>query len=313
MAITRFFPFFLLFFLFVTCCPQSSNCAPLSSSVAETVTILTQEKQDWLRANPVLRVAINDSFPPVEFLDDNGQPQGVAIDYLRHCETLVDIQFDFHLTGSRRATLDGLRSRIFDVSAAIQHTDQRKEFLDFTEPYLSMTVAVFSRGNHSYIIDLNQLNGQRVAVVDQSFIHTAIMADYPDIDLVPMVSAQQGLSALATGKVDALIDVLSFASYYITQLGLAQIGVVGETPYKRHFAMAVRNDQPLLSSIIKKALNSISQQERHRIARKWFAVQSERPFNYSLFWKTSIPLVAIIAFIVLWNRRLSKEIGLRKI
>lgn len=273
---------------------------------------LTTEERLWLKNNPVLRVAINNSFPPVEFFDGEGRAQGIAVDYLRQLEALLNVEFDFCSIGSWRATVEGLQLRTLDVAAAIQQTDSRKEYLGFTETYLNMDVGVFARGNHYYINDLRQLNGKRVAVLDKSFIHDAIKIDYPDIELVPVATSQVALLALTTGKVDAIIDVLSFVNYYTAKLGLGQVEVVGLTPYKWNLAMAARNDQPLLVSIMRKALHSISKAERDRIAHKWFEVQYSDPPDYSLLWKGGIPVAVMIVVILLWNRSLFKEIGRRK-
>lgn len=43
---------------------------------------LTQEEKTWLAEHPVIRIGVMDSWPPFNFVDKNGNPQGIGADYI---------------------------------------------------------------------------------------------------------------------------------------------------------------------------------------------------------------------------------------
>ena len=45
--------------------------------------LLTPEEQAWLREHPVLRIAPDPDYPPLESFDEQGNYQGVAADFFR--------------------------------------------------------------------------------------------------------------------------------------------------------------------------------------------------------------------------------------
>ncbi|MBP7637162.1 MAG: hypothetical protein KBA18_04740, partial [Kiritimatiellae bacterium] len=55
---------------------------------------LTPVEQAWLREHPVIRVALDPDWPPVEFMDRNGRMCGLTIDYLALISEMTGIRFD---------------------------------------------------------------------------------------------------------------------------------------------------------------------------------------------------------------------------
>ena len=56
---------------------------PGSASGSEAlITPLSEEERTWLKEHPVIRVAQDPGWPPVEFIDKRGVPAGISNDYL---------------------------------------------------------------------------------------------------------------------------------------------------------------------------------------------------------------------------------------
>ena len=56
---------------------------------------LTVEEKAWLGAHPVIRVGADPAWSPLEFIGNNGEYQGIAIDYLEIIERSLGIRFQF--------------------------------------------------------------------------------------------------------------------------------------------------------------------------------------------------------------------------
>ncbi|MEW8032451.1 MAG: ABC transporter substrate binding protein [Candidatus Thiodiazotropha endolucinida] len=56
--------------------------------------LFTQQERMWLEQHPVIRIAPDPDFPPIEYFDDNGAYRGLAADYVRKLEERIGIRFD---------------------------------------------------------------------------------------------------------------------------------------------------------------------------------------------------------------------------
>jgi hypothetical protein len=63
-----------------------SNPARQTMSKTTTSVALTGEERSWLRSHPVIRVVQDPGWPPVEFLDEEGEYVGISGDYLKIIE-----------------------------------------------------------------------------------------------------------------------------------------------------------------------------------------------------------------------------------
>lgn len=55
---------------------------------------LTPEEQAWLTAHPELRLGVDNSWPPFEFIDDEQHYQGLAADYVALIEQRLPIKLN---------------------------------------------------------------------------------------------------------------------------------------------------------------------------------------------------------------------------
>ena len=117
---------------------------------------------------------------------------------------------------------------------------------------------------------------------------------------------------LERGEVFAVVDNMLVLSYYMTQLGLANLKIAGETPYVNAQSMAVRKDWAILAGILQKALESISEAERSAIYQTWVPVRYEHGFDYTRLWQTLAVFALVVAALGVWIHRLNREIRRRK-
>jgi PAS domain S-box-containing protein len=115
------------------------------------------------------------------------------------------------------------------------------------------------------------------------------------------------------GKVDAYIGNLPVAQYHIAQRGISNLKVAASTSIGVHTqAFAVRKDWAPLASILDKGLAAIPTETRNSINRKYFSLAVTAQVDYTLLLQLTGVALLIIGIILYWNRRLAKEITLRK-
>ncbi len=273
---------------------------------------LNKNERTFLAGHPILRVAMDPDWAPVEFADDQGRFHGISMDYLQQMSELLGIRFEAAEGLTWQEAMAAVEKGDLDLLPSMARTPEREARYDFTNPYLFMPINIFAGGDVTYIPDLEALDRKRVAVVRGYATHEWLRDKHPGIELLPVKSIPAGLKMLASGEAYAFVGNVVTTSYYISKLRLNQIRVVGETPYKYAESMAVRKDWPILAGILQKALNAIPQNERETIFNRWVSVKYEHGFDYSLLWKILIPAFFIVILFFYWNRRLSREVGERK-
>ncbi|WDU57476.1 transporter substrate-binding domain-containing protein [Pseudemcibacter aquimaris] len=62
---------------------------------ADSDLLLTPSEEDWLAKNPVVRVAVDPTILPVEFIDENGEISGISGSYINILKEKLGLQFEW--------------------------------------------------------------------------------------------------------------------------------------------------------------------------------------------------------------------------
>ncbi len=275
--------------------------------------MLTQQEKDWLVAHPVILLAPDPDFPPIEFLDEKGEYRGIAADYAALLEQKLGIRFTIVQLKNWSEVLEKAKNRGIDMFGAASESPQRTEYMSFTRPHIELPGAIIVRKSSDASLTLTDLRGMKVATVAGYIWQDLIANDYPDfaLDLVPDI--QTGLRKVSFGMVDAMVANLATATYYIEKEGITNLRVAGKTGYFGRYAFGVRNDWPELNRILEKGLATITPGERDAILKKWIRLERESLIRSKTFWITFLVglTVLMIAVILAWNRSLRIQVNHR--
>ncbi|HRX15757.1 MAG TPA: transporter substrate-binding domain-containing protein [Spirochaetota bacterium] len=272
---------------------------------------LTEEEKLFIKEHSVITVVSDANWPPVEYADDFGDNIGISADYLRLVEERTGIKFKRIKGISWQNAYKKLQSHAIDMTTCVRPTPLRESFLIFTEPYIEIPTVIVTHFSVAYVSHLGELNGKKIAVVRNYAPAELLKQDFPDINLVYVNSVEEGLNLLDNNQVFALIDNMLVVGYYIAINNMYKLKIAGETPYKYSMSMAVRKDWPQLLTIIQKALDSISPEERKKIYNRWVAVRYEYSFNYVNLIRAALGMSVLILLMLFWIRRLRREIKQR--
>lgn len=198
----------------------------------------------------VLKLA---STPWIPFTAEVGQPRVAAYLVERALDragyrTTTTIVADGELTPA-------LKDGRFDGSAALWESDDRQEFLLYSEPYLeNRMLLVGRRGNDVSAPSLAALAGKRVALVE-GYAYGPALEAAQGLTLVWVKSSQENLRAVTSGKADyCLMDALVIA-YLLEQYPkeVAESLEIARAPlFTRTLHFALRKDVPDAAEIIKR-------------------------------------------------------------
>ncbi|QTD31461.1 transporter substrate-binding domain-containing protein [Pseudomonas fluorescens] len=279
---------------------------------------LTPVEQQWIEQHDRLRVAVVGTFAPLTFFDEQGSLHGLSADVLQRIEQRTGLKTEI----IRSQTLDEARSLLehgkVDVIGALSISDVRSGTLLFTRPYLVSPFVVMTRQDAPTLLDINDLNGKRLAVPEDNPLTPWLREHYPHINLVRTDNAAQGIELLGEGEVDGSINAQISADYFVQHHFQNRLRINSNIgPQGAHIAAATRRDEPVIHSILDKALLDIPPEEMARLADRWrshFTPATASSWsNYKDFvYKAVGAALFCILIFLLWNRYLRQQINQRR-
>ncbi len=302
------------FLLLLVSCSSQENPNPAQ---------LTAEESSWLQQNPdKLTLYFNTEFPPIEFISTSGEFTGMGADVIARLEQTLGISFKKQPEGDWNAHLAALRSGQCAIAPAIVRTAEREQYAFFTKPYATVPVVIITKHEVSQARSLSDLTGYRVGVVS-GFATEQYMLDESlthQFEVVAVEDVPEGLQAVAFGQLDAFVENLAVAAYYINELGIPNLRVAGTTEYNFAWSFGVSRQYPLLYSSLEKALGSIPEAELARIRSKWISLSATpglAPGTIRLLKLSTLFIALLVSFLtvitlVQWRILRAKIEALRK-
>ncbi len=276
---------------------------------------LTLEEQQWLNEHRTLRIAPNPNFAPFDFFEEDGTYNGFTSEFIRLIGKKLGITFSIVRCGSQYETLEAARNLQTDMVTAVTPTPNRLKYLTFTTPLIELYSVIVVRTNDNRTLTLDSLAGKQVVLTRGNFIYEDLQRNHPEIHLIPVSSGLESLYEISFGRGDAAILNIASASYYIDKHGFTNLRVAGRYDITTYNCLAVRNDWPILTGILNKALLSISTDQRSKFARQWLGLYVELEWWEKIPWQWivfGVALIGIFSFAVLvWNRLLTHQVQVK--
>lgn len=162
------------------------------------------------------KVASDCTWPPMEYLDDNKQPIGYGVDYIREVakEAGIDVEIQ---NIAWDGIFGGVATGKYDiVSSSTTITPERQKQFDFTIPYYNVSQAVILPAGQE-IKSLDDLKGKKVGgQIGTTGIFVMRKAD-PDAQIREYDDVGLAIQDLLGGRIDAVICDDPVAMYYVNK------------------------------------------------------------------------------------------------
>ncbi|MEO5957926.1 MAG: transporter substrate-binding domain-containing protein, partial [Opitutaceae bacterium] len=152
-----------------------------------------------------IRVGIDLDGEPMTLVDGKGVPQGFAVDIMNAIGREMNLEIVYVAKPWAEMFEDFKAGRI-DALANITYTDERAQIVEFTDPHIVMTGAIFVRKGDTSIRSAVDLRNRRVAVKLGGAPHQYLEAHGWAQQIVPATTLRDSLRALAEGRADAALD-----------------------------------------------------------------------------------------------------------
>ncbi len=216
---------------------SNSDSSNSSSDKAETLTMGT-----------------NASFPPYEYVDDNGKIVGIdaeiaqaIADKLGMKLEIKDMEFDSLIPAVKANSIDL-------VLAGMTVTDERKQSVNFSDSYSTGVQVVIVKEN-SEIKTVDDLKGKKIGVQAGTTGDSYCTTDFGEENVKQFSNGSLAVAALANGQVDCVvIDNEPAKNYVAANSGLKIL----DTEYvTEDYAIAISKDNDELLKKVNNALKEL--------------------------------------------------------
>lgn len=252
--------------------------ASLAPPVAAQKFRLSEEERAWIQANPVVRVAADRHWMPIEYMED-GEIKGLAGELLAFIEQNTGLHFVPVPSGDWSTVAGLLERREVDLVSSLVRDFAQPAFaalVSETRTYYIGNTFIVALEDNSMVFDVKQLEGRVVAVKGGGEYEARVRALYPGITILATRTPEDSLIAVIEGRADAAMGVGQTMLPYLRRKygGLLQVsGGIASLPIE--LTMGVRRDLVILHGIIDKALASVSAERAYEM--------EERSFDYATY------------------------------
>ncbi|WEJ62401.1 transporter substrate-binding domain-containing diguanylate cyclase [Thiomicrorhabdus lithotrophica] len=265
----------------------------------DSKSLFTPEELEYLKANPVIKLASDRNWAPLEFEDPKSGFSGISADYFKLFEKKLGVQFQPVYLDSWDNVLKEAKRGELDVFSCAVETPERSQYMRFTEPYLSFPMALASKDMISFADKYSQLEGYTIAVVKGYWTEELMATQYPGVKLLKVDGVNEGLSAVLDGRADGYLGNLAVINYTLHKYGLEGLRIVGQFSERFELAIGVQKDNPILFSVIQKTLKLISQEQRDEIFNRWVRFELVNKLNPKQLLQIFIPVFVIVLSLLL--------------
>lgn len=191
-----------------------------------------------------------------------------------------------------------------DVVSFLNKTEERSQWLLFTEPYFVDPNVLITREEHDYISSLSRYSDETMVLPEGTSIEERLYRDYPSLKILIVKSEDEAIEYVEEKKADFTLRSLTMAAYVIKNDGHFNLKISGEIPdYKNQLRMGITKQDEILQGILNKGIASISEKDIQEAINNYIVIKVMKGFDYKLFFIIfSIFSIALLS-ILYWLRK----------
>ncbi|MBG9733857.1 transporter substrate-binding domain-containing protein [Paenibacillus alvei] len=248
------------------------GCGSKSTTDAGSANALEQIKKSGK-----IRIGLMGTYAPYNFINDKREVDGFDADIAKAVAKHIGVEVEF-ITGEFSGLIEGLQKDKYDALVSqVTITDDRKQKMDFSTPYVKNAVNVIVKSGNTSIQKIEDFKDKKIGVGlgtnDEKYLRDVAMPKVGKFEIATYNDVITSLQDLNVGRIDATINNV-FALKPLIEKNHFDVKAVGE-PIKEDVAgIAIRKNNPELLAAINKALEEMKSDGTFKeIFKKWFDVE----------------------------------------
>lgn len=237
-------------------------------------------------ADGVLNVAVDDTYLPMEFRDDQNNLVGFDVDLAKAIGEDLGVKVEF-TTVAWDGIFNGLNAKQYDaIISSTSITPERQEGFNQTNPYVSNGIVIVSKKGAEPVTTFEGLAGKKVGVqlATTADIATQKLSEQKNvqIDLKQFDGMLDAFSALEGSQIDNVVTDIGVAMYYVAQKPDV-FEVTSDILTNEPIAITVRKGEDAFTEKLNESLKKLQENgTMTEISMKWFGEDMTKDIDTEL-------------------------------
>lgn len=238
---------------------------------------LSKEEKDWILNNKI-KLGVKNSTPLI-FSNSGNDIDGIVGDIFKLIMDRTGLQVEI-INDSWDSLLTDLKNKKIDLLPATYYIKQRLQYGLYTKAYFTMLNYIYVKDENNTINSINDLNGKTLAIIKNHETIPQIKNKFPKIKIIETENLNDSINRVLKNEVDALYEAQIVVEHKLKEELISKIKAIKQDFFKFSMIhMLVRDDMPILRTILQKGLDSISLNEIESIKTRWMSINSETFFE----------------------------------
>ena len=266
-----------------------------------------------LPSNRRILIGGDHNYPPFEYMDENGRPQGYNVDLTRAIAMEVGLDIEIRL-GPWADIRQGLARGELDAIQGMLYSTERGLTFDFTPPHTAVNcVGVVRKGEGSPPTTIEELKGKRIVVQQGDIMHEFAIKNGFSESLTAVATQEKALLELAQGQYDCALVARIPAVYLIKHFGWENLAVGRHSILTAEYCYAVPKNRKALLAQLSEGMKMLEESgEYRRIYEKWLGVYKGSPPSFGSFLRYAaifiVPVLLLLLSFFLWSWSLRRQV-----
>lgn len=256
----------------------------------------------------------DNSFPPYEFLDKNGQPTGYNVELSKAIAKQIGINVDIRLEKWDKIRNE-LENGSIDIIHGMFYSPERNKIFSFSPPhtYIHYIIASYKKG--PVYETMEDLKGKKILVMKGDIMHDLAIKYGYEKDIIAVSSQKEALQILFSGKYSCALVAKTPALYWIKQNEWNRLKLSKKPLLSPEYCFATMKNNEALQAKFTDGLAALKKTGEYRkIYSKWLGVYEKQTdwkeiLNYIIIIVISLILMLMAAFI--WVKMLRQQVRAR--
>lgn len=251
-----------------------------------------------------LLISGSEDYPPFEFINDEGKPDGFNIDILKALMQELNHAYKLHLDKWENV-IDNIQHKRIDMIIGIVYVPEKFNDIRFSFPTCTMNRSLITRENDKYN-SIDDLKGKEIIVEKDGWFQDFLMKNHITDKIIEANDIHECLQLLSSGKHDALLAGELVSYYGIKKRHINNLTIKDLNITRQNYSIAVAPQHDELLYEVNIGLQHLKTSGVYdQIYNKWFGAYEREKNNKILVWYAIalLPLLFLFLMIVCRLRR----------
>ncbi|QKF67939.1 BvgS-like domain-containing signal transduction protein (PAS domain) [Arcobacter venerupis] len=250
----------------------------------KTFISLNSQEKEWLDEHLIIKVGNEPDYAPWDF-NRNNEPLGYSIDYIKLLASKLGVKIEF-VQDSWGNLNKKLENKQVDLLHTMYKNNSKKGVL-YTDKYKTVINAIYVHEDNTNIQSSKDLEDKTISIPKGDSILISIKDNFPNAKIIEPDGYVESLKNVALKRSDATILDMAVANYLKNEFTIPDLKIIDQIKFSsknlvHSYRIGVRDDYPILVSLLNKAINSLTEEELQKLDEKWLLEPIQKKDQNSL-------------------------------